>query len=212
MSSDSVCILISFVVVVVAIGIGGIYCFILPVLFVRCVCFLLRLLSLQFFLSPRLCLSLSLSLSLCLSLCLSLSLSLSSPLPTRSLFICCFLFTSICMHNCIFHLQCSVLVQMDHPNICKLYQALRVSEEVWMVMELIQGGNLKQASESPCRFFYEPEIAYVAREMLQGIAYLHALKLAHRDLKNINVMLTVNGGIKLIDFGLCADFSNGPRR
>ena len=51
----------------------------------------------------------------------------------------------------------------DHPNIVRLHRALEVRSEVWMVMELMRGGNLRQASSSKVSPFTEKEIAYVAR-------------------------------------------------
>eukprot|EP00211_Chloroparvula_japonica_P001635 CAMPEP_0119132062 /NCGR_PEP_ID=MMETSP1310-20130426/11302_1 /TAXON_ID=464262 /ORGANISM="Genus nov. species nov., Strain RCC2339" /LENGTH=596 /DNA_ID=CAMNT_0007122673 /DNA_START=71 /DNA_END=1861 /DNA_ORIENTATION=+ len=107
--------------------------------------------------------------------------------------------------------ETSVLKFCDHPNIVKLYRVLEVRTEVWMIMELIKGGTLKQASTKKGIPFAEGEIAYVGREMLRGIDYLHTNELCHRDLKNMNVMLTLDGGVKLIDFGLAVDLSTGPR-
>ena len=107
--------------------------------------------------------------------------------------------------------EVSVLQFCDHPNVVQMFRALRVRTEVWLVMELLRGGTLKQASTNKGVPFAENEIAYVAREMLKGIKYLHDNQLVHRDLKNLNIMLTVEGGIKLIDFGLALDMTNGPR-
>ena len=83
--------------------------------------------------------------------------------------------------------------------------------------------------------FTEPEIAYVAAETLKGLNYLHSrqvtfpsflpsfissptltfppslFQIAHRDLKNLNIMLSVNADVKIIDFGLAVDMSTGPR-
>jgi len=90
-----------------------------------------------------------------------------------------------------------------HPNIVKYYRGHLVDDEIWLVMEFMQGGTLSEAVEKYS--FAESSVAYVAREMLNALEYLHRNNLVHRDLKSANVMLTVEGKIKLIDFGLCVD-------
>jgi len=90
-----------------------------------------------------------------------------------------------------------------HPNIVKYFRAHLVDDEIWLVMEFMQGGTLSEAVEKYS--FGETSVAYVAREMLSALEYLHKNNLVHRDLKSANVMLTVEGKIKLIDFGLCVD-------
>jgi len=76
-------------------------------------------------------------------------------------------------------------------------------------MEYMEGGTLHEAVKG--HNFSEPEMAFVGREMMLGIKYVHDLSLAHRDLKSQNVMLTVQGDVKLIDFGLAVDVSKGDR-
>jgi serine/threonine-protein kinase CLA4 len=86
-------------------------------------------------------------------------------------------------------------------------------------MEYMEGGSLKEASSSYT--FSEPQVAYIAKETLQALKYIHKLGLVHRDLKPGNIMLTVNGVVKLskpfspifrgeshsllVDFGLCEE-------
>eukprot|EP00026_Physarum_polycephalum_P003650 Phypoly_transcript_03663.p1 GENE.Phypoly_transcript_03663~~Phypoly_transcript_03663.p1 ORF type:complete len:665 (+),score=125.19 Phypoly_transcript_03663:141-2135(+) len=92
-----------------------------------------------------------------------------------------------------------------HSNIVKYYRSHLIEDEIWVVMEYMQGGTLAEAVERYS--FAESSVAYVAREMLRALEYLHSHNLVHRDLKSANVMLTVEGKIKLIDFGLCVDFT-----
>lgn len=110
------------------------------------------------------------------------------------------------------------LRKLDHLNIVRYYRTYRgfnlkdvkpPPSELWLIMEYLEGGTLSQARLS--HKFQEENIAYIARELLTGIAYLHSMNLAHRDLKSANVMLSVEGGVKMIDFGLCADMSQGVR-
>jgi len=79
-----------------------------------------------------------------------------------------------------------------------------------VVMEYLEGGTLTEAVES-CKF-EENQVAYVARETLKGISYLHSKGFAHRDLKSANVMMSIDGDVKLIDFGLCVDASRTNKR
>lgn len=102
------------------------------------------------------------------------------------------------------------LRQCDHPNIVKYLSAYRVNNEIWLIMEFLEGGTLSDAVKG--FKFKEPQIAFVAQEMLKALSYLHSKNYAHRDLKSSNVMMTVQGQIKLIDFGLCVDTSKGALR
>ncbi len=93
---------------------------------------------------------------------------------------------------------------VDHPNIVKYDCCWRIDDELWLFMEFMEGGTLREAVLK-FQKFNEKQIAYVAYEMLQGLKYLHSLNLIHRDLKSYNIMMSVQGDIKLIDFGLCIE-------
>uniref|UniRef100_A0A6B2L7H6 Protein kinase domain-containing protein n=1 Tax=Arcella intermedia TaxID=1963864 RepID=A0A6B2L7H6_9EUKA len=111
--------------------------------------------------------------------------------------------------------EIGILSAISHKNIVTYYDAIlyfnekKNIEEAWIVMEFLQGGSLQECS-SALRLGFT-HIAYIIREILLALEYLHKMGLAHRDLKSSNVMIGVDGDIKLIDFGLCEDMSSGPR-
>ena len=70
---------------------------------------------------------------------------------------------------------------------------------IWLVMDLCTGGNLKS------RKLNEPETTRISEQILRGIAYLHRRGICHRDLKLENILYedsTAGSSIRLIDFGL----------
>jgi serine/threonine protein kinase len=109
---------------------------------------------------------------------------------------------------------------LDHPNIVKFKAAYLIPAgssilkdntipEVWMAMEFLQGGTLNEASK--IIKLSEKHVAFVAREVSKALKYIHEQGFAHRDLKSQNVMLSIDGQVKLIDMGLMCDFRKGPR-
>ncbi|PJF37602.1 MAG: serine/threonine protein kinase, partial [Phototrophicales bacterium] len=77
------------------------------------------------------------------------------------------------------------------------------------VLEYMHGGTLRFAVGMAR--FNTSLMSYVCRCILMALSYIHERKVAHRDLKSSNIMLDVNGWVKIIDFGLAADMSKGKR-
>jgi len=98
--------------------------------------------------------------------------------------------------------EAKYLKRSAHPNVVTLMACYEYKEEFWMVMEYLEGGTLTDARD--LHQFNEREIAFVARELLQALAHVHTFNLIHRDVKSSNIMMSVLGEVKLIDFGLCA--------
>ncbi|NXA89521.1 PAK3 kinase, partial [Melanocharis versteri] len=77
-----------------------------------------------------------------------------------------------------------------------------VVEELWLVMEYMDGGTLRDLISK--MYLSEDEIAAVSRECLQGLDFLHSNHVIHRDVKSCNILLRTDGSVKLADFGLSA--------
>lgn len=82
-------------------------------------------------------------------------------------------------------------------------------EEAWLVMENMMGGSLKRALQKAA--LHEAQIAYIIRNLLEALDVLHDKHIIHRDLKGANIMMTVKGDVKLVDFGLAFDSSRGGK-
>jgi serine/threonine protein kinase/Flp pilus assembly protein TadD len=89
---------------------------------------------------------------------------------------------------------------LDHPNICPIYAVEERGEEIFIVMALAEGTNLKRRlaiGRLPV-----PEATHIALQMANGLQAAHARGIVHRDVKSANVMVTEKGHARLTDFGL----------
>ena len=70
-----------------------------------------------------------------------------------------------------------------------------VKSELWVAMEYMEGGSLTEVIDN--NLMNEGQIAAVAAQVLEGLSFLHQRKIVHRDIKSDNVLLDINGEIKL---------------
>jgi len=88
-------------------------------------------------------------------------------------------------------------------------QDLPTGPELWVVMEYVSGGTLGQAAARGFRFS-DLDMAYIAREVLRALGFIHSKDYIHRDIKPDNLLFDQGTGfIKLIDFGLCVKYDEG---
>ncbi|XP_053860071.1 serine/threonine-protein kinase PAK 2-like [Vidua macroura] len=98
-----------------------------------------------------------------------------------------------------------VMKEYKNPNIVTYLESYLVNEDVLVVLEYMDGGSL--ADVVSMKRMAVGHIATVCRECLQGLAFLHANQVIHRDIKSDNILLGQDGSVKLADFGLCAPLS-----
>jgi serine/threonine protein kinase len=98
-----------------------------------------------------------------------------------------------------FRREARVLSQLEHPNVCRLYEYIEGDDDDFLVLELVQGRNLRQMMEEGLPFARKLDIA---AQIAGALAAAHAVSVVHRDLKPDNVMVTPDGVVKVLDFGL----------
>ena len=96
--------------------------------------------------------------------------------------------------------EAQAMARLSHPNVMPVYDVGMVGDEVFLAMELVDGGTLStwlRAAERPWR-----EILVVLRAAGEGLAAAHAAGLVHRDFKPDNVLVGTDGRVRVTDFGL----------
>eukprot|EP00794_Sanderia_malayensis_P017703 gene17703-19472_t len=104
-----------------------------------------------------------------------------------------------------------IMKNYKHSNIVEMYESYLVGDELWVVMEFLDGGALTDVVSY--KNISEDLIAYICKCCLKALTYLHAQGVIHRDIKSDSILLSHNGQVKISDFGFCAQVSDEiPKR
>ncbi|KTF80394.1 hypothetical protein cypCar_00029845 [Cyprinus carpio] len=101
--------------------------------------------------------------------------------------------------------EIALLHSLEHPRLIQLFRSHHTDTHVYLLMELVAGGDLFDAITQSGRFT-EPSAACMIRDISQALEYIHSKSIAHRDIKPENLLVQRHGNgslnLKLADFGL----------
>src|SRR4029078_8434252 len=89
---------------------------------------------------------------------------------------------------------------LNHPNICTIYQIGRIDDGFYLVMELVEGQPINEVARST-KLTTEAVTRYGV-QIADALAHAHDRQIVHRDLKGANVVITPDGRVKVLGFGL----------
>ncbi|KAK1165684.1 myosin-IIIb-like isoform X2 [Acipenser oxyrinchus oxyrinchus] len=108
----------------------------------------------------------------------------------------------------------------NHPNVVKYYGMFYKADDLsggqlWLVLELCNGGSVTDLITGLLKRgqrLDEAVISYILYGALLGLQHLHSNRIIHRDVKGNNILLTTEGGVKLVDFGVSAQLTSARLR
>ncbi|KAI3857418.1 hypothetical protein MKX03_024436 [Papaver bracteatum] len=99
--------------------------------------------------------------------------------------------------------EISTMKLIRHPNVIRMYEVMASKSKIYIVLELVTGGELFDKITSRGRL-KEDEARKYFQQLINAVDYCHSRGVFHRDLKPENLLLDASGGLKVSDFGLSA--------
>ena len=100
-----------------------------------------------------------------------------------------------------FRTEARSAARLQHPNIVSVYDSDRDGDIAYLVMEYIQGDDLKHHLDRGARYTLEQSLKMI-RDLLSALDYAHKQGIVHRDVKPANLLIEPGGRVKLTDFGV----------
>ena len=118
--------------------------------------------------------------------------------------------------------EAKLSARLNHPNIVHIFELGAVEGEYFISMEYIRGHDLSETMRAIWKALGPPRpelVAYIGREACRGLAYAHSLTdengrplgMIHRDVSPSNVMLSYEGAVKMLDFGIAKALGDARR-
>ncbi|XP_010553522.1 PREDICTED: mitogen-activated protein kinase kinase kinase YODA-like [Tarenaya hassleriana] len=107
--------------------------------------------------------------------------------------------------------EIALLSRLRHPNIVQYYGSETIDDKLYIYLEFVSGGSIYKLLQEYGQFG-ENAIRNYTHQILSGLAYLHAKKTVHRDIKGANLLVDPHGRVKLADFGMAKHITaqSGP--
>jgi serine/threonine protein kinase len=100
-----------------------------------------------------------------------------------------------------FQREAEAVGRLSHPNIVTVYDVGDAEGQLYMAMELLEGDDLRSLIERRVHIPLADRVR-ILQKICEGVAYAHSRGVVHRDIKPANILVTSDGRVKLLDFGL----------
>ncbi|ELP90176.1 hypothetical protein EIN_406400 [Entamoeba invadens IP1] len=105
--------------------------------------------------------------------------------------------------------EIDILKKCRSSNVVSYYGTIKIDEKtLWILMDLCAVGSVKDLMKKTMENLNEDQMRYVLNETLKGLVYLHSIKIIHHDIKAGNILLSLDGKVKLADFGVSQQYKD----